>query len=327
MASSSSAVGGGRAVQHENGQGGLMGGGAAAFHTQGLHGVAAVADAGGIRQPKQYTAHGELFLHRVTGRAGDVGDDGPVIAQQGVEQGGLTGVGLAQQHGGYALLQQLPPGEAGQQSLQILTGGVKRVQQLRLPEVLDVLVGIVHHGVEPGGHGQEGIVDAVHGAAQRTGELADGVVGLLRCFGVDEIRHRLGLQQVQLTAEEGALGKLAALGLTAAGGEQGAEAGVQHHRAAVTVQLGAVLAGVAVGRGEGDAQHVIDDAARPIQQVAQHHGPGTLCGGGSAVPGAEHRVQRGKGIRTGEPEDTDGAGAAAGGNGGDGVRHGNGLLG
>ena len=45
--------------------------------------------------------------------------------------------------------------------------------------VLDVLVRIVYHGVEPGGHVHEAVVDTRHGAAQRAVQLADGVVGLL----------------------------------------------------------------------------------------------------------------------------------------------------
>ena len=314
------------AVQHQQGQRCLLRGGAAALHTHGLHGVAAVADARRVDEPQEHAAHGDLFLHRVAGGAGDVGDDSPVIAQEGVQQRGFAGVRLAQQHRGHAQLQQTAAGKPGHQRFQIVLGPAQGVQHLLALEILDVLVRIVHHGVEPGGHVHEAVVDTRHGAAQRAVQLADGVVGLLGRLGVDQVRHGLRLEQVQLPIEKGPLGKLAGTGLTAAGGKQGAEARVQHDGAAVAVELGAVLSGIAVGRREMDAQHAVDDLPRLVQQLAQHHGARVLLRGGPAVFGAEHRVQRGTGIRAGQAQDTDGAGLSGRGDGGDGVGHRRDLL-
>lgn len=94
MASSSSAVQGPGAVQHQQGQRCLSGGITGALHPQLLHGVPGVPQAGGVAQTQQHMAHLHLLLHGVPCGAGHVGDDGPVIAQQGVEQRGLSGVGL-----------------------------------------------------------------------------------------------------------------------------------------------------------------------------------------------------------------------------------------
>ena len=55
-------------------------------------------------------------------------------------------------------------------------------------------------------------------------------------------------------------------------------------------------------------------------------GLAALLRGGPAVFGAEHRVQRGTGIRAGQAQDTDGAGLSGRGDGGDGVGHRRELL-
>ena len=54
------------------------------FYAQLFHGVGGVADTGGVNEPQEGSAAGDSLLHRVPGGAGNVGDDGPVIARQGV---------------------------------------------------------------------------------------------------------------------------------------------------------------------------------------------------------------------------------------------------
>ena len=43
-----------------------------------------------------------FFLHRVAGGTGHIGDDGALVAQKRIEQGGFAGIGLAQNHRGHA---------------------------------------------------------------------------------------------------------------------------------------------------------------------------------------------------------------------------------
>ena len=88
-------------------------------------------------------AHPDLFLHRVPGGSGHVGDDGPVIAQQGVEQGGLARVGAADQNAGDALMEQRPPAAGGQERLQRRFLPGEDLSHLFGLEGVDVLVGIV----------------------------------------------------------------------------------------------------------------------------------------------------------------------------------------
>ena len=144
----------------------------------------------------------------------------------------------------------------------------------------------------------------------------------LRRLRVDEVRHGLRLDQVHAPVEEGPLRELAASGLTAPRGQQRGQTRVQHHRRAVAVYLRAVLTGVAVGPCEPDAQHMVDDAAAPVQQVAIHHAARLLRTGGAAVSGAEHAVQRRQCAGAGQAQDADGTGQLGRGDGSDGVGHG-----
>ena len=145
---------------------------------------------------------------------------------------------------------------------------------------------------------------------------------LLCRLRVDEIHHGLRLDEIQLPVEERPLRELPAGGLAAPGGEQRPQPRVQHDGAAVAVQLGAVLACIAVGRGKHHAQHVVDDLPRLVQQLAQHHGTAPLRPGLFPVFGAEHRVQRGAGACAGQPQYADGTRLHGRCDGGDGIRHG-----
>ena len=141
-------------------------------------------------------------------------------------------------------------------------------------------------------------------------------------FSVDEVRHSLCLNEVHPSVEEGLLGELAALGLPGALGEQGVQPLVQHHRGAVAVDLGAVLAGVAVGAGEQHRQSAVYDAPLPVVEIPQHHPPGGLSADGAAVGGGEYDVQDTPGVRAGQTQDADGGGQLRCGDGGNGIGHG-----
>ena len=129
---------------------------------------------------------------------------------------------------------------------------------------IDVLVGVVHHGIEAGHHLHEPVIDLPHAPAETALQLPHSVAGGGGGFGIDEVRHGLRLNEVHPPVEEGPLGELAALGLPGALGEQGVQSLIQHHRRAVAVDLGAVLPGVAVGAGEQHRQSAVYDASLPV---------------------------------------------------------------
>ena len=88
--------------------------------------------------------------------------------------------------------------------LRLHQGGV----DLLPARVLDVLVGVVHHGVKPADHLQEPVVDPLHPAAEAAPQLLHGVpCGLCR-LRLDEVDDRLRRASGHPAVEEGPLGEL-----------------------------------------------------------------------------------------------------------------------
>ena len=92
-----------RAVAYKNGKIGLLQCPPGTFHAQGLHGVVGFPDACGVDEPEPGGAHHHRFLHGIPGGAGDVGDNGPVKACQGIQQAGFSHIGLAHNGGSHTL--------------------------------------------------------------------------------------------------------------------------------------------------------------------------------------------------------------------------------
>ena len=241
------------AVQHHQGKAGLLCRRHGPVHAQLLHAVARFPDACGVAQPQKLAAEADLFLQGVPGGAGHLGDDGPVIAQQGVKQRRFPGVGQAQQHRGDAPFQNAAPAEGVQQPLKLPAAAGEGIGYLPMLRRLNVLVGVVHRRIKAGGDVHEVAVHPLHAPTQCPGELEGGVLGGLGGFGVNEVRHCLRLNQVHPPAEKGPLGKLPAPGLPGPGGKGAAQHLVQHHRGAVAVQLRRPLAGIAALRRKQDA--------------------------------------------------------------------------
>ena len=209
-----------RAVQQNDGQTGRPQGLPAALHAQLLHNVLRVPDAGGVDEPQQHAAAEDGLLHCVPGGAGNVGDDGPVIARQGVQQGGLARVGPAHDGRPHAGFQHLSPLAGGQQRCQAVIGGLKGFRDLLRPDIFDILVRIVHHSVEPGSHVQQGVLNGLQHPAQAAVQLGGGVSGGGGSLRVDEVHHGFCLGQVQAAVQKGALCELTGFGLPGPGGEQ-----------------------------------------------------------------------------------------------------------
>ena len=240
------------AVHHGDHQIGSLCRLAAALYAQLLHGVGGIVDTGGVNEPQEGSAAGNGLLHRVPGGAGDVGDDGPVIARQGVEQGGLTGIGQAHDSGADAVFQHPAPLGGVQQGGEGVGGDLQRGSDLLRLNVLDVLVGVIHHGVKPGGDVDEGLLHRLQAAAETAVQLGCGVFRGSGGLGIDEIDDGFCLRQVHFAVEEGPLGEFTGLCLPGSGGKESGEQGVEDYGRAVAVEFGRVLPGIAVSAAEAD---------------------------------------------------------------------------
>ncbi len=231
----------------------------------------------------------------------------------------MPALGRPDDGGADAGFQDPAPPAGVQQIRQMMIGGLERLGDLSGSHVLNVLIRVVHHGVKPGGHVQQGLLDGLQTAAEAALELGGGVPGGGGGLGVDEVNDRLRLGQVQPAVQKGPFGELAGQGLSGSGGKQGGEKFPQHHRGAVAVELGAVLSGKAAGAGEADRQPLVQQAALTVQHLAEDQRPGGLVREGERVGGPEDPAAQGKAPRPGHPDDAHAGDAASGGDGGDDV--------
>jgi hypothetical protein len=145
----------------------------------------------------------------VAGGAGNVGDDRQLGAGQGVEQRALADVRLAGEHDPHAFVQQRPLTRRRQHRGDLRLRLGKPSARAGALEELDLFLRKVERRLD-----QEAQLDDLLGeqpdlarerAIERAGRRAR------RGFGarVDEIGHGLGLRQVELVVEKGALGELA----------------------------------------------------------------------------------------------------------------------
>ena len=87
-------------IEHEARRSGLAPGPPDALRLDVIRGV---PQAGRVDEPEADAFQGQDLLQGVAGRARRVGDDGPVLPKEGVEQGGLAAVGGAEDGHGHAL--------------------------------------------------------------------------------------------------------------------------------------------------------------------------------------------------------------------------------
>ncbi len=88
-------------------------------------------------------------------------------------------------------------------------------------------------------------------------------------FGGDQVVHGFGLNQIHAAVQEGATGELAGVGWAQARLGQRLRHAVDDRAAAMQMQFGTVLAGVAAGAGEPQDQGLIQNCAGPVAQPAK----------------------------------------------------------
>lgn len=113
-----------------------------------LHGVVCLADAA-VSMSRSSTPPTTAFSSTVSRVVpGKVGDDGAVVAHERVEQRAFARVRRADDGGRRAAFEHASARKGAEQSRERLFALRERPLRLGKREVLDVLVGIVHHGVE-----------------------------------------------------------------------------------------------------------------------------------------------------------------------------------
>ena len=149
--------------------------------------------------------------------------------------------------------------------------------------------------------------------AERAFHLAQRLAPLALRFGRHQVGEAFDRGEIELAVLEGAAGEFAGLGRSQAlDAAERVEHRGDHRAAAVQLQLGYVLAGLALRRRKPQRQRLVDDVVglgSRMRASAALRGEGTL---------PVSALQRRAGARAGNADDGDGRRRAAGGEGEDG---------
>ena len=189
------------------------------------------------------------------------GDDGAVAAGQEVQEGGFADVGGAGDDDAGAVAQDVALVPGVQQGLDFAGNGRQTAANLVWNRLRQFIIRKIEHGLDIGRNGEQGVVKSADPAAEGVFELGccepRGAFGT----GLDEVEDGLGLGQVDLSIQKGALGEFAGVGLARAGGEEGVEDAPGGLRAAVALDFDRILAGVGMRRAEHEPERVVEDFA------------------------------------------------------------------
>ncbi|RIH74524.1 hypothetical protein Mcate_02676 [Meiothermus taiwanensis] len=129
-------------VEH---QVGLLGDLQGPLHPAFLDYVVGFPNPGGVHRHDGHPGDLQGGLEVVAGGAGDGGHDGPLVAQQGIEQAGLARIGRTHQGDAGPFLGDAPGGGGGKQAVDLLQYGLEAGLDLG---GFDPFLGVVQPGLD-----------------------------------------------------------------------------------------------------------------------------------------------------------------------------------
>ncbi len=242
------------------GEGGAGEGLAGALDAGVFQEVLGEADAGGVYEEDGDAAEVYGFLEGIASGAGEMADDGALVAEEAVEEAGFAGVGLAEDDGAEAFAKDAALIGGAEEAGDFGAGGFEAGEEGGAGGGVDVFVRKIDVSLDVGKDGKEDLAQGGDVAAEAALELlgggAEGEIGL----GADEVHDGLGLGEVHFAIEEGAAGEFARLGERGAAGEEEIEDAAGDEDAAVALDLNDVLAGVARGGAMDGEEDFVEDA-------------------------------------------------------------------
>ena len=279
-----------------------------------LHGIVGRMKAGGIDDPQGQPVHLNRLLHGIPGRARHLGHDRPLPSDQPVQQARLADVRTPHDDHPEPFAEQVAPGGGSARGRHRPADPVEPFREQALGQVRDLLVRKVESPLDEGPDLDELRDRRVDLLGECAVQRTPGQPGRLVGGRVDEVRDRLGLNEIELAVEERAFGELARSRRTGAEGEDPARYPVEDHRPAVTLKLQGVLAGVGVRGRKPESEPGVEGLSVVREKPGRGGDPGLR-------QPARHRPGHLSGARAAHPHDPDPAPARRGGDGGDGVRH------
>ena len=174
--------------------------------------IVARTDAGHVHQAQWQAVDLDVDLEQVAGGAWDRGDDGRVELTQCIEQAGFSRVGRTRDGDHHPGAYPLSPLRLHQDGPRLLD----QVADLRGGDGgrvhIQLVVGEIEAGLETGAGVGQALDQGLDAPGESPLEATNRQAGPAGGGGLDEVGDRLGLGQIQLAVDEGALGELSRAG-------------------------------------------------------------------------------------------------------------------
>ncbi len=280
-------------------------------HAFGLDNIGAFMQPRRIHDVQRQTVDLYPLAQDVARRAGNVRDDGSIGAGERVQQRGFPGVRRTGDHDRESVVQQSSLGCGCGERFELFAHGGETQAKRVVRQQVDFLVGKIDGRFDVHAQLDQRFDQRVYAcgelSVQRTKRGARG----LRGSCIDEIRNGFGLREVHAIVQERAFAEFAGTCDACTEGNQPLQEQIEHHGAAVSLELDHVLSGERVWRRKIKQQTFVDHFAVAVAEPAK---TGTACA----------RQLTGNmrcdidGCRSGKPHHTDAAASRGCGDGGDG---------
>ena len=203
--------------------------------------------AGGIHEHQGDAADFDGFFDGVSGGAGDVGDNGPVFLEKGIEEAGFACVGAAHNGGAEAVFDDSSFFRPFQQGGKALFDTIQSFPNLLIGQIFQVFFGIVDGYFQLGNEVCQLVPAHFHKAGQGAGKVAFRLGQGGGAPGFDNVHHRFCLGEVQPAVKKGSFGKFAAAGREGAVFQSQLQGLPESFGGAVNLDFHHVFAGVGMG--------------------------------------------------------------------------------
>ena len=266
--------------------------------------VLGLAQTGGVNEHHGDAAHVGGFFAGVAGRAGDVRNDGAVVAVELIEEAGLAGVGAAHDGGADAASQNLTFIRRAEQFVHESEAAFQLAFQLGAGVGRDVFLGKIQMRLNVRERVHQVVAQLIDAGRKLAGELFIGrAQGEVRPR-MNQVRHGFGLREVEAAIEEGALGELTGQGEARAVFQHGVEDGFGGENAAMTGDFHHVFAGVGARSAHHGAEDFVHRLAGADDFAVMNRVTGRRAGfGGILSNGNKCLVRHRERLRAGNTDD------------------------
>ncbi|CDD33298.1 putative uncharacterized protein [Bacteroides sp. CAG:714] len=250
-----------------------------ALNAQTLDGIGGLADARGIDETEGHPSDVHGIFYHIAGGSVDVAHDGTFLVQQRIQQGGLSGIGLADNGYRDAVLDSVSRTEGTHQSAyHLLYLGSYRLQLRTVGKLQFLVVAEVEFQFHQRGEMQQLLAQGSQFLAEASLHLIHGQpVGSRRRRG-NQIGYGFGLTQVHLPVQESTLGKLSRTGGTTSVPDEKLHDLLEDVRGTVAGNLDRIFSRIGMGRMKQADQHLVDNLPSFTADGSECEGVGLASG-------------------------------------------------